>query len=138
MRYTSTSFNIPKEYGISLKTMGRILSYCHKILYRIEKLLRFNICNIEDTTLLNKEIPGVGERISQHIPPYLQYACRHWAYHTTNSEIDEELLDLVSQFSECSLLDWLSALSILASMDITVEALQTSRRALEVSITTDE
>ncbi|KAI0736084.1 hypothetical protein C8Q76DRAFT_668942 [Earliella scabrosa] len=108
---------------------------CLKIL--IENLL-FNICKVEDTSLLNEEVPDLESRIFKHIPPHLQYACRHWAYHTTNAEVDEELLDLVKQFSERKLLDWLSALSILGSMDITVDALQTSRRALEVSMRTDE
>ena len=96
--------------------------------------LRFNICGVDDTSLLNEEIPDLESRILQYIHPHLQYACRHWAHHTTNAEIDEDLLDLVTQFSERSLLDWLSALSILGSMDITVDALQTSRRALQVSI----
>ncbi|KAI0736060.1 hypothetical protein C8Q76DRAFT_610725, partial [Earliella scabrosa] len=100
--------------------------------------LRFNICDVKHTTMLNEEIPDLGDRISQHIPPHLQYACRHWAYHMTNAKIDQELHTLVTRFSERSLLDWLAALSILGSMGITVEALQSSRRALEVSIIRDE
>ena len=104
---------------------------CLKILV---SQLQFNICGVDDTSLLNEEIPDLESRVLRYIPPHLQYACRHWAYHTTNSEIDKDLLDLVTQFSKCSLLDWLSALSILGLMDITVDALQTSRCALKVSI----
>ena len=47
----------------------------------MNEYLRFNMCNLASSFLLNEEDKGLPERVKSNIGPELQYACRYWAAH---------------------------------------------------------
>ncbi|KAH9852378.1 hypothetical protein C2E23DRAFT_903842 [Lenzites betulinus] len=104
-----------------------IANHCLQNLF----LLRRDICQVRNESLLNIEIPDFNARVARHIPPHLQYACKYWAYHLCHAELEQEVINHLGTFCRSYLLFWLEALSLLGSLDIAVEALQSSRNALQ-------
>ncbi|KAI0323708.1 hypothetical protein GY45DRAFT_1341260 [Cubamyces sp. BRFM 1775] len=106
------------------------------IAFRCLKLmqsLKYNILEVasEHDCVPNSEIPGVLARISQHIPPALQYACKYWTRHLCEAEVGEDLLTALEEFCKFRLLHWLEALSLLGCVDGAVDALQSVQAFLK-------
>ncbi|KAI9059864.1 WD40 repeat-like protein [Trametes sanguinea] len=101
---------------------------------RVLLTLRHNICEVEPKydRLLNCEIPDLPEKIARHLPPWCQYACKHWFYHLLHAQVDQQILDALHAFCDDHLLDWLEALSLLGCVDVAIEALQSVQRHLQV------
>ncbi|KAL5526912.1 hypothetical protein ACEPAF_8639 [Sanghuangporus sanghuang] len=79
------------------------------------KNLRFNICNLTSSFILNEDVPGLQTRIANNIRPQLDYACRFWAVHMcelSNSDVSTELKDRMKTFGNEHLLYWLEVLSL--------------------------
>jgi hypothetical protein len=89
--------------------------------------LHLDMCNIQDPSLFNDEIPNLKARVSICIPEALRYSCRFWAGHC---------LDLMraagshcplplglEEFCTTHLLHWVEVLSL-------IEGLDTVRRVL--------
>jgi hypothetical protein len=51
----------------------------------MKKQLKFNICQLESSFYLNKDVPDLKERISSYISKELQYGCLYWSDHVVNS-----------------------------------------------------
>ena len=96
------------------------------------KNLRRDICGINDPSILNSEVDDLPTRILKHIPPHLQYACRHWAFHLTNAMISDTLLDLLKEFCSKYLLYWVEVCSLLSNLRNALLSLDAARRALVV------
>ncbi|KAH9830592.1 WD40-repeat-containing domain protein [Rhodofomes roseus] len=97
------------------------------------KDLRRDMCAIGDPSVLNGEVVGLHERISRGIPASLQYACRHWAFHVSHADIDDETVQLLSLFCLPEhMLRWLEVLSLLGELGGAINALHSARLALEV------
>ncbi|KAH7308261.1 hypothetical protein B0J17DRAFT_587680, partial [Rhizoctonia solani] len=47
----------------------------------MQRKLRFNICNLENSHLLNSQVPNLKFRVDSYIGPVLKYACTHWIDH---------------------------------------------------------
>jgi len=94
--------------------------------------LRRDICGISDPSILNNEVDDLPTRILKHIPPHLQYACRHWAFHLTNAMISDILLDLLKEFVSKYLLYWVEVCSLLGDLRNALISLDAARRALAV------
>lgn len=99
-------------------------------LFTMKTLLRRDMCNINDLSKLNIEIPNLAERIQRHIPLPLQYACRHWAFHVSHSDINDELFEHLKDFCYKNMLHWLEVLSLLGELDNAIEALYVTLRML--------
>ncbi|KZP29374.1 WD40 repeat-like protein, partial [Athelia psychrophila] len=76
--------------------------------------LRFNICNLTNSHLLNKGVPDLPARIQSSIPESLSYACRFWMDHLEQTPTgDSVILTLILEFFEHQFLCWLEVLSLL-------------------------
>ncbi|TFK66389.1 WD40 repeat-like protein, partial [Pluteus cervinus] len=58
----------------------------HGVLYQscvgiLESKLKFNICHLTSSYILNKDVDGLGEKIAKNISQELQYAAMFWLYH---------------------------------------------------------
>ncbi|KAJ7696256.1 hypothetical protein B0H17DRAFT_1269394 [Mycena rosella] len=53
----------------------------HDCVRIMNKLLRFNVCNLPSSFLLNKDDKGLADRVETNISSKLRYACLHWAAH---------------------------------------------------------
>ena len=78
----------------------------------MEKGLRFNICELETSFAMNKDVAQLEERVQNNIPPFLQYACQNWALHLRDVPYSEQLSDSLHEFAYNSLLYWVEVLSL--------------------------
>ena len=97
------------------------------------RVLRRDICDIRDPSVLNVEVPDLSDRIAKAIPPYVKYACRHWAAHLPSNGLPDEVLDALVEFAEKRLLYWVEACSLLGILRDAISALNESQRRLAVS-----
>ncbi|KZP24074.1 hypothetical protein FIBSPDRAFT_429067 [Athelia psychrophila] len=86
--------------------------------------LRFNICNLTDSHLLNKDVPGLPARVQSSIPDSLSYVCRFWMDHLHPSPTgDNAMLSSILDFFEHGFFYWLEVLSLLQQVPTAVIAL---------------
>jgi hypothetical protein len=109
-------------------------SDCHRKLAvmcfkTMQEGLKRDICDILDMSLLNDEVKDLGARITACIPTHLQYACRHWATHLSQSRtgtgsVDNDISLAVMQFASLHLLHWLEVLSLIGCLAEALPALR--------------
>jgi hypothetical protein len=69
----------PSDYRVSLEEANLQLSIaCIKAMNRH---LRFNICKLEDSRLVNADVEDLAFRINKNIPDALQYSALYWSDH---------------------------------------------------------
>lgn len=95
--------------------------------------LASDMCQLASPTALNAEIEHIAERITKHIPSFLQYACRHWGSHFASATLSDVLLQLLEQFVDENLLHWIEVCSLLGELQGATIALDVSHQALIVS-----
>ncbi|QRV96083.1 Notchless protein [Ceratobasidium sp. AG-Ba] len=78
----------------------------------MKDLLRFNICNLESSFVLDEDVSDLRSRVEEAIPLHLNYACRYWLYHMKTSGADLEALGLLEEFLNKQLLFWLECLNL--------------------------
>ncbi|KAF8702671.1 WD40 repeat-like protein, partial [Rhizoctonia solani] len=87
---------------------------CLRIMHRD---LRFNICGLETSHLLNSEVPDLQDRIEAYIGPALKYACTHWIDHFITS-FNQTAVDEVRKLLEGpKLLYWIEVMSLFNCVD---------------------
>ncbi|CAE7232512.1 unnamed protein product [Rhizoctonia solani] len=85
--------------------------------------LRFNICNLESSYLLNSDVSDLSLRVDLHIGPVLKYACTHWINHFAASS-SQSLVEVVKELMEGPrFMYWIEVLSLLGSIDAGVRGL---------------
>lgn len=94
--------------------------------------LRKNICDLPSYGTNRTEIqPGSIARI---LPPALQYACRYWVYHLTQSSAPSKRLDQTLPFLKVHFLHWLESLSILGIISEAIVAVNSLLQLTKVSV----
>ncbi|KAG8708617.1 hypothetical protein FRC09_001132 [Ceratobasidium sp. 395] len=79
--------------------------------------LRFNICDLETSHMLNHEVPNLKTRVRDAIGDHLQYSCIYWSSHLNQNQTGiEEILEFF--LSGVNLLYWIEVLSLLGKLDI--------------------
>jgi hypothetical protein len=111
-----------QPWYIDSKLHNRCLALgCLQIL---TKELRFNICSLEDSHLLNVEVPELSVRVKTHISPQLSYASQYWADHLHDAGPDSEILEELKKFIHQKFLYWLEVLSLLQHVRIATDSLK--------------
>jgi hypothetical protein len=87
---------------------------------------------IHHASVLNSEVEDLPTRIKTHIPPELQYACRHWAWHVSNGRVSE-ILDSLGEFCFKYLLYWAEVCNLLGDLRGALVGLDETQKALIVS-----
>lgn len=80
----------------------------------MQKMLRFNICDLEDSRIRNTVVPDLLSRVIKAIPPHLSYSCLYWMNHLQHSNCTPDLLNEVVLFFKDFLPYWLEAISLLS------------------------
>lgn len=103
---------------------------------RAMSVLRRDICQIGDSSLLNSEVrdPALADRIVLYIPPYLQYACRSWAYHFSLARVSDIPLEILMEFCSKWLLYWVEVCSLLGELRNAVVGLDGVCQLLSVRV----
>jgi hypothetical protein len=91
-----------------------------RCLYQLNHLLHLNICHIQDSSLLNDEVPDLEIRLRQYVTAALRYSCRfwvtHWLEHIHASGVLAQIPNGLYVFCAEHLLHWIEALSLTADL----------------------
>ncbi|KAL6230102.1 hypothetical protein BDW75DRAFT_249043 [Aspergillus navahoensis] len=75
------------------------------------RYLKKNICRLPSYGTSRTEIDQ--DSIARFLPPALQYTCRYWVYHLTQSSLSAKTIDWILPFLEEHFLHWLEVMAIL-------------------------
>lgn len=78
----------------------------------MRRLLRFNICELESSFMLDEYIPGLAKRIEKAILPELFYASRYWVDHLGFVKTRDNVLSELEGFLSNQLLFWMEVLNL--------------------------
>ncbi|KAG8792948.1 hypothetical protein FRC12_004393 [Ceratobasidium sp. 428] len=77
----------------------------------MSKELRFNICGLESSFVLDKDVLDFSTRVDQAISAQLFYACQHWSNHLQDAEDSSVLRSSLDRFLTHRLLFWMEVLN---------------------------
>jgi hypothetical protein len=110
---------------------ARLARSCFRIM---KTQLRFNICNLTSSFLLDSEVPDLDDRIRGNINDGLRYCCLHWAQHLAQTSSDVGRTD-IRDFLPLRVLFWIETMNLLTSRALCTPMLQLAREyILKVSI----
>lgn len=90
-------------------------------------------CHIQHLCKLHCEIENLPTTINQHIPLFLQYACRYWSHHVSCGLISGNLLQEIGHFCRNQLLKWIEVCSLLGDLRAALVALRKIGHIVSVS-----
>ncbi|KAB8213589.1 hypothetical protein BDV33DRAFT_184479 [Aspergillus novoparasiticus] len=96
------------------------------------RYLKKNICDLPSYGTSRTEIDP--DSIARFLPPALQYACRYWVYHLTQSLASAKSLNQVLPFLKNHFLHWLEAMSIVGMISEAIIAVNSLLQLTKVSI----
>ncbi|CCA75010.1 related to WD40-repeat protein (notchless protein) [Serendipita indica DSM 11827] len=109
---TDTTYLIPP---LTTNDCHGILAYeCLRVM---KERLRFNICEISSSHLLNGDVLKTLPSIEAHIPSHLQYASHYWMDHLRHIPASKMIMELVRHILEFKFLAWLEVASLCGFMD---------------------
>lgn len=102
------------------------------------KELKFNICQLETSSLFNREIKDLDSRIDRWISDGLQYSCVHWSNHVcSGSGLSSKVKRiLVRLLGRVKVLHWIEVLSLLGKVPVALSSLEQLKGRLKVRKTT--
>jgi WD40 repeat protein len=95
--------------------------------------LTFNICDLQDSHVLNTEVPDLSNRIQARVSPHLAYASEFWAIHLQDTSLDKEVLSELEKLMKHHFLHWLEILSLLERVPNATKALNVGLKYAQVS-----
>ncbi|QRV98266.1 Vegetative incompatibility protein HET-E-1 [Ceratobasidium sp. AG-Ba] len=88
---------------------GRLAELCFR---QIEKQVPFNICGLESSYVLDKDVHGLGERVDRTITKALFYACCYWDAHMSLTDSSESLAEQLFKFLSERMLLWMEIMNL--------------------------
>jgi hypothetical protein len=86
--------------------------------FKTMNILRRDICGINDPTKLNSEILDLDERLREHLPEHLRYACIYWCQHLEAIPVEHsDVCEFAKGFFRVHLLHWIEVMSLLDHTD---------------------
>ncbi|KAJ7459975.1 hypothetical protein B0H11DRAFT_2242209 [Mycena galericulata] len=123
---TDVSRSGAEPWAIDAKMQSRALALgCLRIL---NTELRFNICGLEDSHLLNGQVSGLSNKVADNISSQLAYSSCYWINHIQDATFDQIVLNDVKTFFHEQFLYWLEALSLLGQISIASSALKAAAK----------
>ncbi|PVF93520.1 WD40 repeat-like protein [Serendipita vermifera] len=125
-----------REFLLDSKVAGQFhvdMAGAHQLMAKgclqvMKSELKFNICGLESSFLLNSQIHGLEDRISKSISKQLQYSSLHWMSHIVNSgepSHDGQLTEALLQISKAPYpFYWMEVLSALGQVTKALSGLQ--------------
>ena len=100
----------------------------------MEERLCFNICGLETSHLMNRDVPNLAKRIKDFIPPFLAYACRFWAEHISRAgAMGLRILPQILKFFQLQFLYWLEILSLIGESRVALPSINIVQTLSKVS-----
>jgi hypothetical protein len=95
----------------------RMTEHCLELMNRA---LRYDICRIRDSSLLNTEVVDLEGRLLEYVSESLRYACRfwfmHWLEHIRAAGTQSRLPSGLEAFCAKHLLHWIEVLSLTGNL----------------------
>ncbi|KAF8598068.1 hypothetical protein BDV93DRAFT_499033 [Ceratobasidium sp. AG-I] len=111
-----------KEMYVATESINTTLAEC--CLAMMLRELRFNICGLETSHLLNHDIPNLCSRVQSAIRPHLEYSCLHWSSHLAGAPKGAQTSELGELLLGPVLLFWIEALSLMSKLGTALSSLQ--------------
>ena len=86
--------------------------------------LRFNICELETSSIANKDIPDLGQRVNNKVCESLQYSCLYWVSHFAEASRQATECHVIEFFRSLRVLYWLEVLGLIGGMRNGLDALR--------------
>ncbi|KAG8721356.1 hypothetical protein FRC09_008018 [Ceratobasidium sp. 395] len=80
--------------------------------------LRFNICELETSYVVNIHVPSLEQQVRAAVPGHLRYSCLHWYSHIAQAETDSIADKLKLFLFGDSLVYWIEVLSLLDQLEV--------------------
>ena len=96
--------------------------------------LRFNICELPSSFLLDREVQDLQSRVEKNINEALRYSCHHWGQHLEKANSEDsrsKLLPLLVQFLDEKLLFWIEVMNLILSKGRSISQLCDALRWLQ-------
>ncbi|KAG9312578.1 hypothetical protein JVU11DRAFT_6974 [Chiua virens] len=103
----SSAFHVPFLPQHSL-TLGQASLAC------MCRMLKFNICGLADSRILNDKISGLSGHVDEAIPPHLSYSCLYWMDHLQHTSCSSDLISEIILFFKRFFPYWLEVISLLS------------------------
>jgi hypothetical protein len=88
---------------------------------QLNKLLHFDMCNIKDASLFNREVLDLPSRLKECVSAALRYSCRYWPSHLLEhicvASAQSQVPLGLAVFGERHLLHWIEVLSLTGEMN---------------------
>ncbi|KAG9088911.1 hypothetical protein FS749_001766, partial [Ceratobasidium sp. UAMH 11750] len=105
-----------KHLCVDLEYQNMILAEC---CFRVMAGgLKFNICGLETSDLLNSEVLDLDARVRDAIHPHLRYSCLYWSSHVVEANLAVLEQPVRSFLFGWELMYWLEVLSLLGSFSV--------------------
>ncbi|KAF7366240.1 WD40 repeat-like protein [Mycena venus] len=93
--------------------------------------LHFNICHLEDSQILNADVPALPALVEKHIPAELKYASLFWSLHLRDTDLDEKILVELKGLIYTRFPYWLEVLSLINQVSVAAGSLETARKRVK-------
>jgi hypothetical protein len=126
---TKSDRDCPARFRIDIRHENtRMATSCLRTMIDKQGGLQFNICGLESSHKMNKDIEGLSDRVKTAVPEALRYSSLYWAAHLANSAtgVDgrTELYNLLKRFFEGGRpLFWLEVLSLIGEVKAAITSL---------------
>ncbi|KAG9085627.1 hypothetical protein FS749_004281 [Ceratobasidium sp. UAMH 11750] len=118
-----------KEFFCDMGTHHRLLTLrCFDVM---NESLRFNICDLESSYMLDADVPNLSGRVDNAVPSHLFYACSHWGDHLSEVEAEEALVAPLHAFLSNSMLFWLEVLNLRKCIGVGITMLANVQKWLQ-------
>ena len=108
----------------------KLASYCLELMSGLEGL-RQNMCGLQPGSFRSEVDEG---KITSHLSPELQYACRYWVYHLKQSRRHVRDGDLTDIFLRKHFLHWLEAMSLIRETNKCIHLIETLYALVDVGL----
>ncbi|KAF5365096.1 hypothetical protein D9758_011004 [Tetrapyrgos nigripes] len=109
--YHASFADFALQYKCDVGTVhASLVQYCYDIM---KKQLHFNICGLESSFIMDKDILDLETCVAANIHPTLQYAIVYWTTHLEKSTPSDTLRNIPRSFVDNLLLFWLEAVNLL-------------------------
>ncbi|CCA75830.1 hypothetical protein PIIN_09818 [Serendipita indica DSM 11827] len=120
---------------------GQAALWCLKCLRSRTEGLRFNICQIQSSFYLNRQLPDLDVRVSKFITRRIRYASSHWLFHAAQTNLDWQRMlkdELQHIIKSPYVLYWMEILSFTGGVSRAIAGLRalTRQTGLEEEIRT--
>ncbi|KAJ7609453.1 WD40-repeat-containing domain protein [Roridomyces roridus] len=123
-------------WGMDAETGHQVLaSTCLRVLH---SELKFNICKLEDSHVMNADIFNLVERINLLVSPQLQYSACFLFAHVQEMQLDSVALKSLEVFFLNHVLHWLEVMSLLGQIPDAKAGLQAAAQHLKLASNQDQ